>query len=1108
VSNPDLPGSYWQDQDEAYGSGRRARSAGAGRADRWADPRDGGSNGGSRGSWQAQYGNGNGAPGGRPAGNGHSRPAGNGHAAGNGRAAGNGGRGEAQTWTGIIAGRSRGSHAQRPAENAGGNDWTGRLSQTADDLRNRLGLRGSGSRRGNPAWSEAAGDRGQNGYTGGSRTALRQPDTNWPAGDRTGRLSDARTALRTRYGGAGGMGGGSGRGGGRGGRWDGRRPPGGPGGRHWTVEKVLGVLGACIAGVILLMVGAFFYMYERTSVPTVADLTANWQSSIVYYQNANGTPGQQMGHFDSNENGISVDRMQLNAGQIPPVMGQAMAAAEDRHFYTEGGVSLTGLMRAAYQDVFGHGNLQGGSTITMQYAKNYFQGVNTGQNLSTKLKEIIIAMKLGHSRSKTWVMTNYLNLVPFGPPQDTGLGAAAENYFNVNLSNGQTLNLEQAAMLASLPNSPGFFNPNPSAGAGYTALVARYKSVLLNMYRDGSITQQQEKYAAAHFPVLNVPTSGNGWTGATGYLMSMVEQQLEAPTSVGGYGLTKHQVETGGYRIYTTFRPDMEAALYQAVNKEIDAMRAAGAPFQSYDRIGSVLEDPNTGAIWAVYGGPGYGTPNCNVTNCQFNYAEAAEPVGSSFKPYVLSEAVNEGMNVFTSQLDAFSPIYIPVRNSPLNYSTLETTPSSMDPPQGAPNNPANASTYYDSSSNIAYFTFNEPSENSGQPLPVNVAAAISSDPAFEDLAHRDGIQNVINMAQAFGVGENAFVLPCSVAGSDSGNQAQIIQDCNDLTGPVNGLQANFGTSEGGATPSKKDTGGSVTIALGQNTLTPVEQASTFATLADDGLYHTPHVIANLVQNSGDAVPPHIIAKQVLSTAAAADVDYALSFDNNMSGATGEANVWFRRGGVIGKTGTLGSGENSSQAWFIGSTPKQAALSVALFTNDPANQFLNNMASVGGMPGSQGGGWPATIWNSFMTQVYGNTPAYPGGIFQQQQSQNGFATWQQAQAGQQNCTQQQWLQGLAQGQTPQCTCPKHAKWCSTQPGPGGQGGNGNPNPNPTPSPSQTCQLPAPLCPTPTTGTTAAFFYGSSPVSGSLPPLGWSVLLAAEEAAITRPTAVT
>ncbi len=78
-------------------------------------------------------------------------------------------------------------------------------------------------------------------------------------------------------------------------------------------------------------------------------------------------------------------------------MTDAMTAAEDRGFYTEGGISVTGLLRSAYDDVFGSGGLQGGSTITMQYAKNYYAGVNTGQNASTKIKEIFIAMKLAHN---------------------------------------------------------------------------------------------------------------------------------------------------------------------------------------------------------------------------------------------------------------------------------------------------------------------------------------------------------------------------------------------------------------------------------------------------------------------------------------------------------------------------------------------------------------------------------------------------------------------------------------------------------------------------------------------------------------------------------------
>ncbi len=906
----------------------------------------------------------------------------------------------------------------------------------------------------------------------GGRTALReQPDDFWAERDRAGRGVPPGSAGRpgSRRGGGGGSGGGQG--GGRGGgrrRFDGPDPRSrgqrfkdwllyGSWWRHWSLKKVVGVLGVSAAVCFLLFVGAFFIIYNMTPIPNATDLTASFQSSSVFYSN-----GKQLGTFDHTVNGQIIDRQLLSPTQIPTVMTQAITAAEDRQFYTEGGVSLTGLLRSAYEDVFGNGNLQGGSTITMQYAKNYYSGVNTGQNMSTKLKEIFIATKLGHDRSKIWVMTNYLNTVPFGPTT-YGVGAAAEGYFNVNLTKPTAkLTIAQAAMLAAMPNSPGFFNPNPQAGAGYTALVARWKYVLANMVKDGNITQAEAN--AQVFPKLTPPPSGNGWSGYTGYLMSMVEQQLEAPVADGGWGLTAQQIDTGGYKITTTFNLAKVNALARSVNQEKAAMRATGLPFRLYDRIGAVLENAKTGAIVAIYGGPGFGSKHCGATSCQYNTAEIAEPVGSSFKPYVLSAAVKEGMNVFTSKLNGFSPIWIPTNSPNLTQTELTLSPTSA-PPGLSPNAPGGYS-----SNGVYYFKFDESQENSGKPLPVNVAAAISSDPAFEDLAHRDGIDAVINMAAAFGVGQNAFVQPCSVAGSDQGNPATTIQDCNDLTGAINGLQSNFSPTKFSKRAKLNGTPGSPAIALGENPLTPIEQATTFATLANDGVYNTPHVIQSLQQGTA-TLPNHYTRQPVLTPQQAADVDWALSFDNNMAGGTAEANVSFRRGGVIGKTGTLGSGANSSQAWFIGATPSQYALSVALFTNNPGTQVLNNLPSINGMPGSQGGGWPATIWNNFMTAEFSNTPATP--LFT---PQNGFpfVTWIQAKAkhtGPPACKM---------GQFTGCKCPKHAPYCQNpNPTPScGQVQFGQPCGTPSPSPScgflgQGCNSPSPS-PSPTGTCTPSF----------------------------------
>jgi membrane peptidoglycan carboxypeptidase len=1036
------------------------------------------------------------------------------------------------------------------AHGMGGNEAfnSGRGSAAWDSRSRGDAGPGRGGRRAAHAGGYGAGGYGPGDYgdygspTASGRTAVRQGtgdfrnEPDWSTRGQRSRIAERQFT----------RGGGNGRGGG--GHGGGRSYGGGPHGRgggftnwllygswwrHWTLKKALAVVGGTIAACFLLGIAVFFILYKMTPIPTARALTANWQSSSVYFAD-----GKQMGTYDTSIGGVTIDRMLLTPAQIPNVMTQAMTAAEDRHFYSEGGVSFTGLLRAAYEDVLGNGNLQGGSTITMQYAKNYYAGVNSGQNLSTKLKEIFIAMKLGHEKSKQWVMTNYLNTVPFGATID-GLGAAAQSYFNINLTQpGKKLTLAQAALLASMPNNPAVFSsvvlaPHPSKAAGYSALVARFNYVLGNMVRDGQISAATAK--ATKFPTINPPASGNGETGVTGYLMNMVEQQLEAPKAVGGYNLTQQQIDTGGYKIRTTFSMAKVNALARSVQAEKAQMKALGVRFPGYDRVGAVLENSKTGAIVAIYGGPGYlsDQKRCNVSSCDINMAESAQQVGSSFKPYVLSAAVNANMDVFASKLNGFSPIWIPL--SSVGGTSSEQALSPTSPPPGCSRQARNGSVCF-SNNGAHYYVFNESTENLGKPIPVNMAAAVSSDPAFEDLAHRDGIDNVINMAQAFGVGQTAFVAPCSAsAGADS--VAETIKACNDLTGPDNGLIPNFSPTRASKRGQQNGTPGSPAIALGENPLTPIEQASTFATLADDGVYHTPHVISS-VQQSGTTLKSNLTTRRVLSASAAADVDWALSFDNNYQGGTAEATVPFRRGDVIGKTGTLGVNATASQAWFLGGTPNGYAMSVALFTNLPGKQNLNNLPGLPGpTPGSQGGAWPASIWQNMMQRAFSNSPYVPLTTFPQVHGYP-FVPWIQvhAQPPKQFC---QPSFGGNQGNGNQgCTCPKHSPWCGNNPNPqppcngNGNGNGGNctsPNPSPscqfgvfgsqcssspptstppTTTPPPTTSPPTPTCSSGPPGqchTTAGLtsYIRSSPGSGSPPGSAASVTVLAAEDAATR-----
>jgi membrane peptidoglycan carboxypeptidase len=359
---------------------------------------------------------------------------------------------------------------------------------------------------------------------------------------------------------------------------------------------------------------------------------------------------------------------------------------------------------------------------------------------------------------------------------------------------------------------------------------------------------------------------------------------------------------------------------------------------------------------------------------------------------------------------------------------------------------------------------FNESAENLHHPLAVNEAAAVSSDPAFEDLAHRDGVDNVINMAQDLGVGQTAFVDPCPAANGSS--YANTLKECNDLTGPVNGLISNFSPTRHTAAAGHNGTPGSPAIALGENPLTPVEQASTFATLADGGLYHTPHVIQSLQRSNGDLVPSNLKTRQVLSPNDAADVDWALSFDNtwNQNGEAGTAlgTVPFAQGNLIAKTGTLGVQAQASQAWFNGATRKLYSLSVALFTNLPGQQNLDNLPSVGSTPGSQGGGWPASIFNAYMTRNVRTSQIIP----LLQPVTVGFQRWIRVKAQapkKQFCKQGGGpFGGQGGGNQKNCVCPPHATFCGNNPNPNPGtschgNGNGNGNCKSSPAPSSSCQ---------------------------------------------------
>jgi len=752
--------------------------------------------------------------------------------------------------------------------------------------------------------------------------------------------------------------------------------------------------GACV-GMMLLVVAAVVYLYAKTQIPTDVSFAAVQQSSTVYFSNGK----TEVGTFTAN----GIDRQMLSSSQIPTVMKNAIIAAEDRHFYSEGGISVSGILRSAYEDLKGGGNLQGGSTLTEQFVKNYYTTIGASRTVSAKVKEIFISIKLSHEESKDWILTQYLNTVPFGD-NAYGIGAAAQIYFN---EPAMKLTIAQAAMLAAMVNQPSNFSPDPSAGAAYQDLVARWQYVLTNMVRDGAITQAEAN--AQKFPTVS---QGQGlaasWVGYRGYIMQAVENELHFT-----YGYSYTQIDTGGLKIVTTFNLRMMNELYRAVNQNLRQMRADGQGLPIYAHIGALLEQPGTGAILAEYGGPSFTASNCDKIDCQYNMAtQSRNLVGSSFKPYVLATAVKEGMDVQDSVLNSIEPMCVPPDSQPLTFSTQSTN----CPP--------------------GWFPVNIPGEGGGG-IGVPQAAAYSSDPAFEDLEHRAGTQATINMAKAFGVN----VAPVSQGGS--------------------GLQLKVGQ---------------VGMALGTASLTVEEQATTFATLAADGEYATPHVIQQIIDD-GNVVPPKITHRQVLTAAQAADVDYALSFDTIYGTAADQGQLDPTRP-TIGKTGTT---DQAQSAFFIGAIP-QYSLAIGMFTNSqnelPGGQTLNILPTlVGNQTGGYGGAWPTAIWRTYMQNLTANLPILPLPT----PDYVNFVKWDQVPNK---------PKPKAQHQNPnpgQQQCTPFERRLNLCPGTG----QGNPNPTPSATPSPTPS------PTPTThpfgggggDTTAAVPLGEDPTTTVVRPPG-------------------
>ena len=387
--------------------------------------------------------------------------------------------------------------------------------------------------------------------------------------------------------------------------------------RRRTILLAL-LVGVPVVLVLVAAVGGTVALGARCDLKSLTPVAVG-QNSFVY-----AADGSELGVIPAERNRTPVSRAQMS-----PWVPKSTVAIEDRRFYSHGGVDPVGILRAVVADVRAGKVVQGGSTITQELVRNLY--LSRERTLKRKLVEACLAIKLSHSWSKNRILTAYLNQVFYGN-HSYGIEAAAETYFS---KQARDLTLDEAALLAGLPQAPSIYDPfrNPAAA------LARRNEVLHALLVNGDITSA-EYQRAKDDSALHLRPGHRFQRIREPFFFGYVEQLLQDE-----YG--SNTVREGGLRVYTTIVPGLQNAATNAIEHTLT---------ERNDPSGAVVSiDPRTGAIKAMTAF----SPTRKANQYNFVTSARRQP-GSTFKTITLTAAVARGMDPFSTSYLSAPLIYNP----------------------------------------------------------------------------------------------------------------------------------------------------------------------------------------------------------------------------------------------------------------------------------------------------------------------------------------------------------------------------------------------------------------------------------------------------------------
>ncbi len=661
-------------------------------------------------------------------------------------------------------------------------------------------------------------------------------------------------------------------------------------------------------------------------------------------------------------------RIPLAYHEIPPTMTQAIISAEDEHFYQHPGVDFWSLARAAYELITTGEKQSGGSTITMQVARNFF--LSNERSYERKLNEIILSFKIEQELSKQEIMALYLNKIFLGH-RSYGVAAAANTYYGRPLSQ---LKLHEYAMIAGLPKAPSAFNPvvNPNRAK------QRRNYVLRRMFELGFI--DADTLAQAQNEPVEVQLTGVKIEVEAGYVAEMARQFALEQFGEDALNL--------GLTLVTTIQSEHQQAANVALRDGLQQYeRRHGYRGPVATLVPTVMTNPQQ-IIQALrdYPAPGHLILGA-VTDINANEAKVLtrdnQTLSLPFEgvrwaaPYLTINALGPAPKSLNDVLKVGDVIYLSAHNDSWQLAQnpqAEAALVSISPRDGQIYALVGGFDYFKSRFNrvtqarrqlgsaFKPFLYSSALERGFTPASlINDAPVVFHDSTLEDVWRPE------NYSGRF---YGPTLIRDAIAYSRNLVPIRLLRDIGILTTIQHA--ALFGLPLDELNKHRN-----LSLALGSAQFTPLEAATAYAVFANGGYRVEPYIVKEVRDFNGQVVyrpnPRHACQTELCSETDPSLAEKAISPQNAylmtsmlqdvINKGTGRAAGALERADIAGKTGTT---NQQFDAWFVGYNP-DVATSVWVGFDNPATLGQRETAGRAALP----------IWIDYMRYALQASPNVP-----------------------------------------------------------------------------------------------------------------------------------